>query len=92
MIFSAVYYRERARRAIDEVKDVRAAYTNLRASYATVLVRLDEANQREEALRAEIADLNQHVECMACDVADMERVVAAMTNGLRWFDPTEEAK
>lgn len=55
MIFSAVYYRQRARRAIDEANDVRAAYKNLRDSYATVLTRLDLANQREEALQVALA-------------------------------------
>ena len=34
-----------------------------------------------------IDDLEHHLELMACDNADLERANAALTDGLRWFDP-----
>lgn len=92
MIFDALYYRERARRAVDELRDVRAAYTGMTDNYQRLLLCLDAANEREADLRRLLEEAEQHLECMTLDNADLERVNAALVAGLRWFEGTEEAK
>lgn len=92
MIFDALYYRERARRAVDELRDVRAAYTGMADHYRTALFALDAANEREADLRRLLEEAEQHLECMTIDNADLERTNAALVAGLRWFESGSEAK
>ena len=101
-LWELCHYRNRARRAERELRDLRPAYANAidalnaekqrAASQPTLqdaLLRLDAANEREADLRRVIADLEHHVECMGADNAELERALEAMTKGLRWFEGSD---
>lgn len=78
------------------VADYKAKYDALAALHLTTMRCLEDANAREAALFAKVAELEQHLECAALDNADLERAVAelqktldAMTKGIRWFEGSE---